>query len=72
MRPDSWSEHEVTGISGVSFIADYKDRDKSMVQYLILARGEKMDVLFSFRIATKEFEQYRENFDTIVASYRMR
>ncbi len=68
---DSWSDRKVSGQQAVSFTADYKQGDQSMIQYRILVAGKKMGTEFIFSAPAGQFEDYRGTFDVIAESYKV-
>jgi tetratricopeptide (TPR) repeat protein len=73
LRGDRWVEGEIAGIPTVSFIGDYKEGDRKMVEYRIYLLGAKVEkhvATFVFKTSADQFERYHDAFDGIVGSYR--
>ena len=70
IRPDSWTERTISGNPGVSYIADYEDRGKNMVYYVVCSLGQSTGVQFQTRVERDQFDRFKGAFDAIVATYR--
>jgi hypothetical protein len=70
LRPDSWRPFSVSGRAGMSYIADFTEKDEPMVVYSIYALGAKLSEEFSLACAVDKFEALRPAFEKIVSSYR--
>ena len=42
IRPDSWVEHTVGGMPAISFIADFENQNKPMVDYRTYVKGDRL------------------------------
>jgi hypothetical protein len=72
VRPDSWQIRTVGGRPAISFVADYKEKDKPMVEYLTWVRSEKVSTQFMVRATASEFEAFRRRAEPILESLRLR
>ncbi len=70
VRPDSWKDVTVDGRPGVSYVADYAENGKPLVQYLFRVLGQKYSELLVITSPPDKFDALKTQFDTIVASYR--
>ncbi len=70
VRSDSWTERTISGHPGISFIADFIDRDKKMVQYYVCSLGESTAVEFITNIERDKFDSFKSKFDAIIDAYR--
>ena len=71
VRDDSWRECVISEIPTVSYVADYKDKDKPMVEYRSYLLSESMVYWFVFRIEKDKFESAKSEFDSIVKSFKL-
>ncbi|MCK5225926.1 MAG: DUF4019 domain-containing protein, partial [Planctomycetes bacterium] len=71
VRDDSWKEYVISEIPTVSYVADYKDKDKPMVEYRSYLLSESMVYWFVFRIEKDKFESAKSEFDSIVNSFKL-
>ncbi len=70
VRPDSWKDVTVDGRPGVSYVADYTENGKPLVQYLTRVVGQKYSELLVITATPDKFDALKTQFDTIVVSYR--
>jgi len=70
VRPDGWKNYSIDGRQGVAFVADYTERGKSHVQFLVHVLGAKNSELFVLTCAPEKFDAIKTQFDSILASYR--
>jgi hypothetical protein len=68
VRADSWSDLTVSGLKGVSFVADYQDKDRARVEYRTYILTPSLVLWFVFRIEREEFDASRPTFDKVVQS----
>ena len=66
IRKDSWKDQTVSGLPAASFIADYQDKGKTMVEYRTYIQSKSLVYWFVFRIEKDQFEANRTQFDTVV------
>jgi hypothetical protein len=71
VRPESWQTPTVGGRPAISYIADYKEKDKPMVEYLTWVRSEKVFTQFMMRAAATDFEAFRRRVEPILESLRL-
>ena len=71
VRPESWQTPTVGGRPAISYIADYKEKDKPMVEYLTWVRSEKVFTQFMMRAAAADFEAFRRRVEPILESLRL-
>ena len=64
------TERTISGSPGLSYIADYVDRGKNMVYYVICSLGKSTGVQFQAQIERELFDSYKGSFDAIVDTYR--
>jgi hypothetical protein len=72
VRPETWQTRKVGGRPAISYIADYKDKDKAMVEYLAWVRSEQVSTQFMMRVAAADFEAFRRRVEPILESLRIR
>jgi hypothetical protein len=70
VRPGSWREFEVAGQPAVSFVADYVERNRKMVECTVCFLTDAIAAEFSAKLPQEDFDTYREKFDSIVSSCR--
>jgi hypothetical protein len=70
IRPDGWKPFSVSGRAGMSFIADFVEKDQPMVAFVIYAIGGKTSENFSLACTADKFDALRPAFESIVTSYR--
>jgi Protein of unknown function (DUF3108)/Tetratricopeptide repeat len=70
VRPDSWKDVTIDGRQGVSFVAEYNERDKTYEQFLAFVPGAKYSEMFVLTCAPEKFDALKTQFDSILASYR--
>ncbi len=70
VRANSWSEQKRSGMPTATYVADYQDEGKDMVEYRTYLLGKSMVYWFVFRIEKDQFEQSKAAFDSIVASLK--
>jgi hypothetical protein len=70
IRPDGWHPYSVSGRAGMSFIADYVEKDQPMVVFAIYALGGNTSEIFALACAADKFDALRPAFESIVTSYR--
>ncbi len=69
LRPESWQEREIAGLSAISFAGDYKEGSDDYVQYRVYLLGE-LKIEFIFKVAADRFDEFLPAFDSIVSSFR--
>ena len=69
VRPESWESIEISGLPSSTFIADYEDKGKNMVEYRTYIIGKSHVFRFVFRIEAKNFEANKPEFDMIIQSF---
>jgi hypothetical protein len=72
VRPDSWREGKVAGQASLSYIADYTDGKRKMVDYHTFVRNESIVVQFVTSVPQDEFEEFRKQFDPIIDSLKVK
>lgn len=72
VRADSWEERTVAGQPAVSLIADYVRGETPMVQYRVVMVGESTSASIMTEIEPERFEEFRKEFDKIIASLRVK
>ncbi len=70
IRPGSRTDAKQAGIPTSSFVADYKDKGKAMVEYRVYIVGKSMVYWFVFRTGKDAFEPIKPDLDAIVASFK--
>jgi tetratricopeptide (TPR) repeat protein len=71
VRPESWQTWTVGGRPAISYIADYKDRDKPMVEYLTWVRSEQVSTQFMMRAPAADFAAFRRRMEPTLLSVRI-
>ena len=71
VREDSWAERTTLDLPAVSYVADFKEGDQSMVEYRIVLASKAIEAGFILKIPTDQFERYRATFDTIAESFKL-
>ncbi len=72
VRADSWTQAEIGGLAAAQYAADYLYKGKAMVEYRTYLLGKSMVYWFVFRIEKDEFESNKDEFDSIVNSFKLR
>ena len=70
IRGDSWKNYNIAGRLGVTYLADYKDKEKPMVLRVVHAVGPKYSERFTLACPAEKFEALDAAFSSILASYR--
>jgi hypothetical protein len=70
IRPDSWTDRDVSGRSGRSYIADFTEDGKPRVAFALHALGAKTSERFEFTCAPEKFDALLAAFEGIIASYK--
>lgn len=70
VRPNSWKPYSVAGRQGVSFVADYTERDKPKVIFALYAIGARTCENFVLACPADKLDELQKEFDQIIASYR--
>jgi hypothetical protein len=70
VRWDSWKETEIGGLPAARYAADYKDKEKAMVEYRTYLLDKSMVYWFVFRIEKNMFEANKDKFDGMVNSFK--
>lgn len=71
VRWNSWTESEIGGLPAAQYAADYKDKEKKMVEYRTYLLGESMVYWFVFRIERDMFVYNKDKFDGIINSFSL-
>jgi beta-lactamase regulating signal transducer with metallopeptidase domain len=71
VRENSWAEYSICETPAVSYVADYADEGKAMVEYRSYILGKSMVYWFVFRIEKDKFDSNKELFDSIVKSFKL-
>jgi hypothetical protein len=72
VRPESWSELKVGKLPGIRYVADYKDKGRSLVEYRTYLLDESMVYWFIFRTDRAGLDAWRKSFDGIVSGLQGR
>ena len=70
-RPATWRAIKIGSLPASSFIADYDDKDKEMVEYRAYILGQFHVYWFVFRAEKEKFEENKPEFDTIIQSFTL-
>jgi tetratricopeptide (TPR) repeat protein len=72
IRNNSWKDLTISGLPAVSFVADYQDKGKAMVEYRTYIHGKSLVYWFVFRIEKDRFEANQAEFDTVVQGLKVK
>jgi tetratricopeptide (TPR) repeat protein len=72
IRPDGRQERKVAGLPAISFVADYTDGKRKMVEYCTGVLGKKVGWKFAASVPQDQFDGYRKQFDAIVDSLKVK
>ena len=72
VRPGSMQTRKVGAQPAISYIADYKENGKAMVEYLTWVRSEQVFTQFGMRAAAGDFDAFRRRVEPILESLRIR
>ncbi|MCC7204934.1 MAG: DUF3108 domain-containing protein [Phycisphaeraceae bacterium] len=67
VREASWKESTIGGLPAASYVADYTDKGKDMVEYRTYLLGKQV-YWFVFRIEKDDFEGLRPQMDEVIQS----
>ncbi|MCC7409692.1 MAG: DUF3108 domain-containing protein [Phycisphaeraceae bacterium] len=70
VRDASWKESTIGGRPAASYVADYMDKGRSMVEYRTYLLGKQI-YWFVFRIEKDEFESMRAGMDEVIQSLQV-
>ena len=62
---------EIGGLPASTFIADFEDKNKEMVEYRVYILGRSHVYWFVFRTEKENFEESKSEFDTIIQSFSL-
>ncbi|MHC4717912.1 MAG: DUF3108 domain-containing protein, partial [Planctomycetota bacterium] len=68
VRTDSWREGKISGLPAASYVADYTDKGRKMVEYRTYLLGSAKVYWFVFRTDRDKFDAQKGTFDKIVNS----
>jgi len=69
LREGAWHEREIDGRPAVTFIADFLENERAIVQHWTYIESGDYCVEFDFKVPADKLEDLRADFDAIVASY---
>jgi hypothetical protein len=72
LRAGSPHLHPINGRSALSWIADYTDHGRSMVEYLTRLRSENTNALFYARIPAEQLHDFKARVDPIIETLQIR
>ena len=72
IRENSWAEYNICETPAVSYVADYVEEARAMVEYRSYILGKSMVYWFVFRIEKDKFDSNKELFDSIVKSFKLK
>ena len=70
VRGNSWTEKDINGAPAAIYAADYKDK-VDMVEYRAYIKTKSLVYWFVFRIEKEKFEKEKQQFDSIVNSFKV-
>ncbi|MFH0909500.1 MAG: DUF3108 domain-containing protein [bacterium] len=71
VRPESWTGQVTGAMAPVSYVADYEENGKPLVEYRTYVLGKSAVYWFVFRIENDLFNANKADFDAIVDSLRL-
>jgi hypothetical protein len=71
LRSNSYDSLDIAGQRALFCVADYKQGDTSMVEYLVWIRNEKSIAEFFIRVRADQFDQIRQDVEPIIRSLRL-
>jgi erythromycin esterase-like protein len=71
LRPDSFRETTIGGRTAYTYVGEYKQDGKDMVEYFIRFYGDKVITMFFAKMPAEELERFRPRFEALAASLKM-
>jgi len=71
VRPKSWAAPTISGIAAASYVADYAQQGREMVEYRAYVCGKRMACWFVFRVVKDRFAANKATYDSIVKSLKV-
>jgi hypothetical protein len=71
LRPDSFRETTIGGRTAYTYVGEYKQDGKDMVEYFIRFYGDKVITMFFARMPAEELERFRPRFEALAATLKM-
>lgn len=70
VRPDSWDERMINGRSAVSYVADYEDKGKAMVEYRTYVLGDATLSRLRVHCKADRLEEVKPTIDQILSTFK--
>jgi erythromycin esterase-like protein len=71
LRADSFRETTIGGRTAYTYVGEFKQDDKDMVEYFIRFYGDKVISMFFARLPAEELERFRPRFEALAATLKM-
>jgi hypothetical protein len=72
VRAQSWQEHTIAGLPARSFVADYTDGKRKMVDYRTYTLGKSIGFEFASSFAAEQLEGFRKQLDVIIEGLKVK
>jgi len=72
VRPDSWVERSINSRSAVSFVADYLDKGKAMVEYRTYVLGEATLSRLRVHCKADRLDEIKPTIDQILSTFKVK
>ncbi len=66
LRESSLALHTINGRTGLTWVADYTDHGRNMIEYFARVRSENTNALFFERMAPERLEDFKAKVDPII------
>ncbi len=71
VRPGSWRERQLGGKPAISFVADFEQANRKMVEYAVYSVGDNA-VVFTTKMSPDWLEKLQEPMDAILDTYQVK
>jgi hypothetical protein len=71
LRESSLALHAINGRSGLTWVADYTDHGRDMVEYFARVRSENTNALFFARILPGQLDDFKAKIDPIIETLQI-
>lgn len=71
LRPDSTVLHAVNGRSALTWVAEYTEKGRSMVEYLTRVRSENTNALIFARMPAEQLDDFKSRIDPVIETLQI-
>jgi hypothetical protein len=71
LRPDSFRETQIGGRTAYTYVGEYKQDGRDMVEYFIRFYGGKTFTMFFAKLPAEDLEAFRPKFEALAATLKM-